>query len=167
VTLPDSVTTIGVGAFEACRSLSIMTLPPNAGFTAIPDSLFGECADLESITIPKSVTSIGEFVFQGCSALTEINVAADNSAFSSEDGVLYDAGKTLLIRHPAGRLGALDIPDSVTQIGGYAFVDSTQLTGVSIPDSVESIGMYAFFNCNHPSLTQIVLPGSVESIGSF
>ncbi|MEL7604276.1 MAG: leucine-rich repeat protein, partial [Bacillota bacterium] len=55
----------------------------------------------------------------------------------------------------------------VTQIGGYAFVDSTQLTGVSIPDSVESIGTYAFFNCNHPSLTQIVLPESVENIGSF
>ncbi|MEL7604275.1 MAG: leucine-rich repeat domain-containing protein, partial [Bacillota bacterium] len=99
---------IGVGAFEACRSLTTITLPENAGFTAIPDSLFGECADLESITIPQSVTSIGDNVFQGCSTLAEINVAAGSSAFSSEDGVLYDAGKTLLIRHPAGRLGVLD-----------------------------------------------------------
>ena len=164
--LPDSVTEIGAGAFEACRSLESITLPDNAGFTHIPDNMFSQCNALESILIPKSVTSIGAFAFEGCYELADITVDADNMQFSSENGVLYNASKTLLIFHPAGRSGELDIPDSVTKIGEYAFLDSAHLTGVSIPDGVTEIGNYAFMNCRNTELNRIDLPESVKSIGA-
>ena len=47
----------------------------------------------------------------------------------------------------------MTIPNSVTNIGGYAFNGCTGLTCVTIPDSVTSIGGGAFFGCT--GLTEI------------
>ena len=60
-------------------------------------------------------------------------------------------------------LTSLVIPDSVTNIGDYAFSGCRSLTDIVIPDSVTNIGDYAFWNCR--SLTNIVIPNSVTSIG--
>ena len=60
-------------------------------------------------------------------------------------------------------LTSLVIPDSVTNIGDYAFSGCRSLTDIVIPDSVTNIGDYAFWNCR--SLTDIVIPNSVTSIG--
>ena len=54
------------------------------------------------------------------------------------------------------------IPDGVTSIGGYAFHWCTSLTSVTIPHSVNSIGDCAFFNC---PLISVTIPNSVTSIG--
>lgn len=59
----------------------------------------------------------------------------------------------------------IEIPDSVTSIGGYAFRDCSSLTSITIPGSVTSIGVYAFQYCS--SLTSITIPDSVTSIGSY
>ena len=60
-------------------------------------------------------------------------------------------------------LKSLVIPDSVTNIGDYAFWGCTSLKSLVLPDSVSSIGDWAFWNCR--SLTDIVIPDSVNSIG--
>ena len=60
-------------------------------------------------------------------------------------------------------LTSLVIPDSVTNIGDYAFSGCRSLTDIVIPDSVTSIGNNAFWNCR--SLTGIVIPDSVTNIG--
>ena len=60
-------------------------------------------------------------------------------------------------------LTSLVIPDSVTNIGDYAFSGCRSLTSLVIPDSVTNIGDYAFWNCR--SLTNIVIPDSVTNIG--
>lgn len=142
------------GAFNACRSLGSVRLPDNAAFTAIPDSLFFECESLQSLAIPQNVTFIGADALNGCDALTAITADESNTVFCSEGGVLYNAGKSTLICHPAGRSGRLDIPGNVTKIGEGAFFNcnNTVFDDPIIPDSVTSIGPYAFNACNRRRL---------------
>ncbi len=60
---------------------------------------------------------------------------------------------------------SVDIPNSVTSIGNYAFYNATSLTSVNIPNSVTSIGNSAFYNAT--SLTSVDIPNSVTSIGNY
>ena len=164
ITIPDSVTSIGTRAFQNCTSLSSITIPDSV--TSIGDYAFYLCTSLTSITMPDSVTSIGGNPFSTCNSLTAIEVGADNSNYSSEDGVLFNNDKTIIIGYPNGKTDPnYVIPDSVTSIGDAAFGGCTSLTSITIPDSVTSIGDFAFQNCR--SLTSIIIPDSVTSIGRY
>jgi hypothetical protein len=99
--------------------------------------------------------------FTGCSGLTSINV--DNTAYISENGVLFNRAKTTLIQYPSGKSGAYTIPNSVTSIGKFAFYYCRGLTSVTIPDSITSIGESAFYHCI--GLTSVNIPNSITSIG--
>ena len=70
ITIPDSVTDIGIGAFEDCTSLTSITIPDSV--TTIGVGAFNGCNNLTSITIPDSVTDIGNYVFGGCTALQSV-----------------------------------------------------------------------------------------------
>jgi hypothetical protein len=59
-------------------------------------------------------------------------------------------------------LTSITIPAGVTSIGNYAF-SATALTSVTIPSGVTSIGNYAFYYC--AALTNVTIPASVTSIG--
>ena len=124
---------------------------------------FHSCVGLTSVTIPEGVTSIGDFAFSGCTGLTEIEVNENNPKYASNDGVLFNKAYTELILCPAGKAGIYNIPEGVTSIGVFAFVDCTGLTSVTIPASVTSIGDGAFSGCT--SLISVFVPEGVTSIG--
>ncbi len=63
VTIPNSVTSIGSHAFSLCYGLTSITIPNSV--TSIGDYAFSNCG-LTSVTIPNSVTSIGDYAFNGC-----------------------------------------------------------------------------------------------------
>ena len=162
VVIPDTVTSIGDYAFSSCSSLTSITIPSSV--TSIGMAAFHSCDSLTSITIPSGVTSIGDSTFSNCYSLTSIEVDQANTAYSSEDGVLFNKDKTTLIRYPEGNTRrSYTIPSSVTSIGNGAFRYCSSLTSITILDSVNSIGEYAFWECG--SLTSITIPKGVTSIG--
>ena len=72
IIIPDSVTSIGDGAFALCENLTNVNIPNSV--TSIGFGAFIGCSSLTSVHIPDSVTNIGEGAFQGCSNLTNVNV---------------------------------------------------------------------------------------------
>jgi hypothetical protein len=155
VTLPNSVTSIGMYAFNHCCNLTEITLPNSV--TSIGMYAFVNCCRLTEIVIPASVMSVGKYAFNDCCNLTKIEVEKENRMYSSEDGVLFNRSKTVLIRYPAGKQGPYRIPDSVTEIAADAFADCGKLTELVIPDGVKEIGKRAFNDCSR--LTGIEVDG--------
>jgi hypothetical protein len=72
VTIPNSVTSIDVGAFRGCSSLTDVTIPNSV--TSIGDRAFNGCKSLTNITIPNKVTSIGLGAFGFCTSLASITI---------------------------------------------------------------------------------------------
>ena len=150
IKIPKSVTNIGYSAFLGCKSLSSINIPNSV--TNIGYSAFSECRSLTNIKIPNSVTSIGDWAFSSCSSLTSINIP--NSV-------------TNIGNHAFGScisLVKINVPDSVTNIGNNTFSYCSSLTCINIPNSVTNIGNNTFSYCS--SLTCINIPNSVTNIGN-
>ena len=173
VTIPNSVTEIGLQPFFGCLNLTdIIVDPENSSYCSIDGVLYDKevsilinCPEGKkgSLTIPGSVTTIGINAFLACSNLTDIIVDPENSSYCSIDGVLYDKEVSVLIKCPEGKKGDLNIPSSVTTIGDYAFYYCERLKSVTTPNSVKTIGQWAFAYCT--GLTSVTIPYSVKTIG--
>ena len=182
--MSDDITSICSYAFYNCTNLVDVKLP--SGLVTINSCAFQRCSKLQTIEIPAGVTSISSKVFESCASLTAINVAAENTAYSSDNGVLYNKDKTILVKCPdtlttveilsttkeigyyafsGGKITAITLPGSVTEIDSYAFSSCCELTSVQLSDNLKSIGYWAFNNCI--VLTEISIPVSVKLIRDF
>lgn len=149
IIIPNSVISIGSDTFYGCNNLRDIALPDSVA--SIGSFAFLFCTSLTSVTIPASVDCIGDRAFAACYGLREIGVAAECTAYSSENGVLFSNDQTTLHTVPAGLEGSYTIPDSVSSINVGAFYGCLQLTDIIIPDSVTDIGSHAFYNCTELS----------------
>jgi len=89
-------------------------------------------------------------------------VNANNPNYSSDQGILFDKDKTVLIHCPASKSGSYTIPESVVTIGPEAFMNCKSLSSLTIPPTVTAIGRGAFYQCM--LLTSIQLPPNLTSI---
>ena len=151
VTIPDGVTIIGSNVFYSCYSLISIAIPD--GETSIRESLFGNCHSLTSITIPDSVTSIRASAFSNCDSLTSVTIPDSVTSIGES---AFDSCYSLT---------SITIPDSVTSIRDKAFYNCISLISVTIPDSVTSIGESVFSGCY--SLTSVTIPDGVTRVGNY
>ncbi len=123
--IPDSVTSIGNGAFRGCSSLHSVIIPVSV--TSIGNWAFSDCSSLQSVTIPNSVTSIGDGAFYDCSSLQSVTIP--DSVTSIGDSAFESCSS----------LQSVTIPDSVTNIGRRAFYGCPSLDTATIPYSATYI----------------------------
>ena len=164
IEIPEGVTSIGEHAFDGCNKLTSIEIPE--GVTSIGNSAFQGCSSLTSVDLPDTITSIGDSAFRNCSSLTSINVDSSNNSYCSEDGILYNKEKSILIKYPEGKKDATSyiVPEGVTSIGDSAFQNCSSLTSIEIGEGVTSIGSSTFSGCS--KLTSIEIPEGVTSIGN-
>lgn len=207
IKIPDSVTTVGMYAFEDCVNLEtvdigkgavienfafqgcsslekILVSSENENYTSVDGVLFNKdkttlvrfpsywidtnnCYGEENgvstdYTLPDSVTSINYDAFEG-----KIHVknfyTVKNSAFTAEDGILFNKDKTALVRYPiADKRIEYTVPGSVISIDPYAFSYSENLISVSLPQELKTISDSLFLNCEN--LKSAEIPNTVEDI---
>ena len=133
IVIPNSVTSIGTGAFSGCSGLTSITIPNSV--TSIGKYAFQDCSSLTSVTIPNSVTSIGTYVFQNCSSLISANIG--NNVTNVRDYTFSGCSS----------LTSVTIPNSVTSVESSAFNDCKALNKITLPASIRSIGPNAFAGC--------------------
>ena len=147
VIIPVGVTSIGLGAFYKCNSLTSIAIPK--GVTSIETIAFRYCSSLTRVTIPEGVINIGNWVFADCSNLK--SVAIPESVTNISNSAFYNCSN----------LTTVTIPESVKSIGKEAFFGCNSLTRVTIPGSVTSISKDAFRECGHLC---IILPDSLQIV---
>ena len=144
---------------------------------------------LTSVTVPSSVVNIGPRAFYSIDNLTDIQVESGNTAYLSENGILYNADQTVLLCYPGGKKdGTLTIPANLRSFGDGAFnydsyLNTIEWNAVNFPDysknifphwpyvstlvigeGVEHIPAYL---CNNfsSSLYSLTIPSTVTSVG--
>ena len=147
VIIPDSVTEIKGNAFSNCSELVNVDL---GNLQRIYPDVFENCPKLTTILIPKTLVSGTIFggIFTGTTNLT--SATFENGITKIPEGILQDcSGITSVI-----------IPNSVTEIGAYAFA-GTSISEITLPDSVVDLSYSVFENC--PNLANVDL-GNLQSI---
>lgn len=119
------------------------------------------------VIIPSTIETIETAAFCSymCFDLKEFEVSEDNPYFSSEDGVLFNKDKTVLIQYPqAKEETSYIIPETVQEITPYAFYGCSNLKNITISSKITKISEYAFCECS--KLSQVTINGNITEIGS-
>jgi len=174
VTIPNSVTSIGEGAFQLCTSLTSVTFQgtiPASGFHAgafgsgkitlgdIRDKYLAAGGgagtytrpDTNSTTWTKGGSATAAPAYDGTKGL-EFTLTRDGKGYSVKAGANFTiAENTLVIPATYNNL-------PVTTISQMGFNGCPKISSVTIPASVTEIGMAAFIQC--PELKSVTFGGA-------
>ena len=158
--VPNTVKTIDANAFISCKNLQTIVIADSV--EKIGDSAF-DGSKLKTINLGGGITNISNKPFYGAWNLTNINVITENDKYESENGILFNKGKTILIKYPPAIINGevYEIPNTVVEIGPQSFYRS-QIKNVIIPSSVKKIGSESFFQCYN--LEELNLSEGLERI---
>lgn len=144
-------TSIGIGAFCNCRSLTWNALNLPQSVKTIGDYTFQNCTKFTSIIIKPNLTSIGNYAFNGCTSLTEVTIEESETTLS----LGYNS-----YGNPTGKGQFYDCPLNSVFIGrplsyystgpnyGYSpFANNTNLVKVRLGKKLTSIQNNYFYGC--------------------
>ena len=181
VIIPNTVTNIGELAFRNCSSLTNVQF--SSTLKSIGTRAFVSCHSLEEVVLPQGFVSLGQYAFGGCKALK--SVLFPDGLRSIGEGAFCGPGMAYEEDIACTNLAEITIPNTVTNIGWWAFsrctnltsanigggvigkrafADCVRLSDVTLGENVTSIGEAAFSGCIN--LTELVIPDSVTSIGA-
>lgn len=164
-----NVETIGSSAFTYCSGLTEIHWPST--LKSIGERAFSDCKGLTDLYIPN--VNYGDYVFQNCTNIN--NITFDKELTEIPNGLLYNCliGGTLDIPDNISKIGIaafrgnsftnINMSDSVTSIGTYAFTGNRELTNIKLSESITEIAEY-LFETNY-KLNNIYIPSLVTSIG--
>ena len=125
-----------------------------------PAGKYGDCV------IPKSVKYIHDSAFRGSENITQVSVETGNNYYTVENGILFTKDKTKLVKYPCQLENtSYNVPDSVIDIGGWAFYGNGNISSINFTDSIKSIGECCFDKCYNIELTNI--PRKIEYLGGY
>lgn len=170
--IPDSVTSIGEGAFFG--NFFDGTLTISNSLTIIENSVFSSNGFTGTLVIPDSVTSIKAGAFQS-NRFTGSLVIPDNVTSIEDNAFSYcsDFNGTLTIsnnittiprqcfRNCSSFTGSLVIPGNVEYIMAYAFRNCTGFADLIIGNGLDRIGIFAFQGC---AFTSVTLPSTITRL---
>ncbi len=176
ITLPEGLRSIGVYAFADDSGLMseheyVLDIP--ASVTEIGRGAFGGCG-LSSFRVseknPCFCAVDGVLMTKDGRELVEYPMARTGSSYTVPAGVTCIRGGAFYAGAIFGETYKLELetillPDSLKEIGPYAFECCYTLKEVNLPGALNILEEAAFYNCI--GLTEITIPGSVTSIGDW
>ncbi len=160
--IPASLNMLESTALLYCDGLRDITLRCNS----VNYSTFSTLPLLETVTVGEEVAELKD-PMEGSTGLVRVDVEEGNANYCSVDGVLFSKDMKTLIRYPPARAGSsYTVPDGVTHIDRRAFWYSANLKEIIFPDSLGNIGDFAFKGCT--SLESVDPPeGTYTGMGVF
>ena len=151
LTIPDSVTAIGEGAFSNLKGLKTIIIPPNV--KRIEQNAFSNNTTLENVIIQvkdnESVEYIGSRAFYGCSNLKNINLP---------DTITY-IGSTTFSKNK--KLESIKLPSKLKELNNQTFQSCTNLKNIELSMDLEILGIGCLENT---AITKLELPQNLKSI---
>lgn len=147
------------------------------GKTVTAIKSFGNNANVKSITIPSNIKYINDFAFEGCSSLEKVYYdggwegwCSINFGFKSNP---MNYASEFYIRNTDNQytcVTAIELPDNLSVISGYAFDGFKNITSITIPKSIISIGEDSkpafspdtiigkvYYNADYPDWLKIII----------
>lgn len=171
VTLTDSCTAIGAGAFNGCKNVAELLLPDSV--VSVAPNALRDTAWLKNHE--PGVVYAGRVVYSFVEhelTYEQLREAIANQPEGEEpivnvyDVVLRD-GVVAINDNAFMEKGihSIRIPDSVTSIGKNAFYGCNKLYTVRMSSNLTYLGDYSFYNCK--ALAKLFLPGAIGEIKEY
>lgn len=157
--------------YDMRASITSVSLPD--GLTHIGDWAFAFCEKIGRVNLPASVKTVGTLAFGFCSGMQRVDVPsveylARQVKFANSFSNPIKYAHHFYVNDEEVT-GTLTIPNTVTELGDYAFVGATEISKIEFPNTLTSIGEGSFMACSglKDNFNEFRFPASLLTIKKY